>query len=492
MSFAWPAVLLLGVVLVPVTLRALLLGTRRREAELRAFGEPAVLERGSSLSDGRTARLRAWLQASALGLGVLALARPQLGERPAELARTGRDLLVVLDLSRSMTVTDVSPTRLAAAKDAVWEVVSASPGDRVGLVVFGGSAFLQLPLTSDHATFKLFLDAATPDDLGDPATDIGTALATAGKVFEHEGDRGHRAVLLASDGESDEGDLEAATASLRGEGIPVFALGVGTSGGGPVPADSSEAPEKFHRDHIGRVAISRLEENELRTAAKLTGGAYARAARADDRKALREALAEVRTRTLSTQQATEHADRFQWPLALAVIALLGEMWLAAPRTAPADTRASARACARGRRRAAAASAAPERRLRAGVARRQEGRAALRLGRLRRLGQGVRPRVGRGQHAGPGVQRGERLLSHEALRGRGRAVPLRGRTAPSSDSRASSTSATRSSARPRRHPSGANCCSTRSARTRRRCVWIRRTRTPSGTSSWRCSGWKRTA
>ncbi len=348
MSFAWPAVLLLGVVLVPVTLRALLLGTRRREAELRAFGEPAVLERGSSLSDGRTARLRAWLQASALGLGVLALARPQLGERPAELARTGRDLLVVLDLSRSMTVTDVSPTRLAAAKDAVWEVVSASPGDRVGLVVFGGSAFLQLPLTSDHATFKLFLDAATPDDLGDPATDIGTALATAGKVFEHEGDRGHRAVLLASDGESDEGDLEAATASLRGEGIPVFALGVGTSGGGPVPADSSEAPEKFHRDHIGRVAISRLEENELRTAAKLTGGAYARAARADDRKALREALAEVRTRTLSTQQVTEHADRFQWPLALAVIALLGEMWLAARvrrRRTPVPVRARAHAVA---------------------------------------------------------------------------------------------------------------------------------------------------
>ena len=224
---------------------------------------------------------------------------------------------MVLDLSRSMTVTDVSPTRLAAAKDAVWEVVSASPGDRVGLVVFGGSAFLQLPLTSDHATFKLFLDAATPDDLGDPATDIGTALATAGKVFEHEGDRGPRAVLLASDGESDEGDLEAATASLRGEGIPVFALGVGTSGGGPVPADSSEAPEKFHRDHIGRIAISRLDENELRTAAKLTGGVYARAARADDRKALREALprsAPARSRPNRRPSArTAFSGRWRWP-----------------------------------------------------------------------------------------------------------------------------------------------------------------------------------
>jgi Ca-activated chloride channel family protein len=324
-SFAWPLVLLLGAVLVPLAVRAMLAGLRRREAELRAFGEPDVLSRGSTLGDQRTARRGMWLQTAALALGALALARPQLGDHPAELAQTGRDLLVVLDLSRSMTVGDVAPSRLAAAKDAVWETVSASPGDRVGLIVFGGSAFLQLPLTSDHATFKLFLDAASPDDLGDPATDIGTALATAGKVFEHEGDQGHRAVLLVSDGESDEADLPAATASLRGEGIPVFALGVGTTGGGAVPADSSEAPEKFHRDHIGRIAISRLDESELRAVAKLTRGAYGRATRTADRRALRAALAKVESRTLSSRQATERADRFQWPLALAVVALLGDL-----------------------------------------------------------------------------------------------------------------------------------------------------------------------
>ncbi len=328
MSFAWPLVLLLALVLVPLAARAVLRGLRRRDEELEAFGDPAVLARGSTLGDARVARRRAGLQLAAVTLGLLALARPQLGERQAELARTGRDLLLVLDLSRSMTVTDVAPSRLAAAKAAAWETVSASPGDRVGLIVFGGSAFLQLPLTSDHAALKLFLDAASPDDLADPATDLGTALATAGKVFEHEGERGHRAVLVVSDGESGEGDLEAATTSLRAEGIPVFALGVGTPGGGPVPADSSEAPEKFHRDHIGRIAISKLEEHDLRTAAKLTGGAYARADRAADRTSLRDTLAKVRSRTLSARKSAERADRFQWPLALAVAALLGDLALA--------------------------------------------------------------------------------------------------------------------------------------------------------------------
>jgi len=328
-SFAWPLVLLLGAVVVPLTVRALLRGLARREAGLRAFGEPEVLGRGSALADGRTARRRIWLQAAALGFGAVALARPQLGDRPAELADTGRDLLVLLDLSRSMTVTDVAPNRLTAAKEAVWETVSAAPGDRVGLVVFGGSAFLQLPPTSDHAAFKLFLDAASPDDLGDPATDIGTALATAGKVFEHEGERGHRAVLLVSDGESDEMDLQAATASLRGAGIPVFTLGVGTANGGAVPADSSEAPEKFHRDHIGRIAISKLDESDLRAVAKLTGGVYARASRVDDRRALRLALGRVQARTLANRQFTERADRFQWPLAAAVAALLGDLAIGA-------------------------------------------------------------------------------------------------------------------------------------------------------------------
>ncbi len=330
MSFEWPVVLLVALVAVPLLARAVARGLRRRRVELAEFGEPAVLAHGSSLPDERRVARRAWLQLAAVAFGLLALARPQLGEQEADLARTGRDVLVAFDLSRSMTVGDVSPDRLAEAKRATWEMVSAFPGDRVGLLVFGGSAFLQLPLTSDHAAFKLFLDAATPDDLGDPSTDIGNALATAAKVFEHEGEHGHRAVLLVTDGEIDETtDLEKATEGLRGEGIPVFALGVGTTRGGPVPADSSEAPEKWHRDYIGRIATSRLDEASLRKTAALTGGAYARADRPDDVRALRTALARVRTRTLASEQTRERADRFQWPLALAAVALLADLALAA-------------------------------------------------------------------------------------------------------------------------------------------------------------------
>ena len=317
MSFAYPVVLAMVLVgLLPVAGWLAARGERRRRAALAAFGEEAVLGRGSALP--RRTGLRWGLRLGALGLAGLALARPQLGERRSELARTGRDVLVLLDLSRSMNVSDAGGTRLAAAKRTIRETASEFPGDRVGLVVFGGSAFLQLPLTTDHASLHLFLDAASSDDLGDPATDLSAALLTAVRTYEHEGEEGRRAVLVVSDGESGEGNLDAALDELRLGGIPVFAIGVGTSAGGPMPADSAAAPDPYHRDHIGRVIVSRLEEEDLRRTAEVTGGRYARWDRTDDLRRLWQGIAAVETRTLATREAAQRADRFQWPLGLAV------------------------------------------------------------------------------------------------------------------------------------------------------------------------------
>ena len=330
MSFGEPLALAL-LLLVPLAAWLAAWRVRARRRSLRSFGDPALLARSSTLPDERSAPLRAALPVIALALGIVALARPQFGDRRADMMQSGRDVLVLLDLSRSMTVTDLSPSRLAVAKRAAWETVSAAPGDRVGLVVFGGSAFLQLPLTSDHAAFRLFLDAASTDDLGDPATDLGGAIATAARVFEHEGERGHRAILVVSDGESAEGGMEDALAELRKAEIPVFGIGIGTAQGGPIPADSTELPDRFHRDHIGRIAISRLEEGEMRHAAEATGGTFARWDNREERARLSDAMRKLEAGLLSTKKSPERADRFQWPLALAVIALLADLALATVR-----------------------------------------------------------------------------------------------------------------------------------------------------------------
>jgi Ca-activated chloride channel homolog len=334
MSFGYPALLVLAIVLVPLTIGLVVRAERRRRAQLAGFGDPALLAHGSNLPSDRGSAIRSGLRVAALALGLIALARPQLGDREAELAHTGRDVLVVLDLSRSMNVADVllrsgtaRTNRLGLAKRLAWETVSASPCDRVGLVVFGGSAFLQLPLTPDQATLRLFLEAASSDDLADPATDLSAALVTAARTFEHEGERGRRAILVVSDGESGEGDLDDAISTVRRLAIPVFTIGVGTSAGGPVPADSSEAPERFHRDHDGRIAISRLQDEDLRQVATATGGVFARWDRPVDLHQLTAALGKVQVRPLSSQKSKERADRFQWPLGAAVVLLGLESWM---------------------------------------------------------------------------------------------------------------------------------------------------------------------
>ena len=343
LAFAWPSVLWL-LLLVPVAGWLVFRAERRRSAAVERFGDPALLARLAPLPDPRRRRLQHVLRLAALALAIVALARPQLGERPATLTRTGRDVLVLLDLSRSMNVADVPPTRLAAAKRAAWEVTAASPGDRVGLIVYGGSAFLQLPLTADHASFRLFLDAASSDDLGDPATDLSAALDAAAKTFEREGERGYQAVLVLSDGESVQGDVGPPLERLKKQMIPVFSVGMGTIEGGPVPGDTAETGEPYHRDNIGRVVISQLQEGELLRVAEETGGAYERWSAERGVPTVATEVARLATRPLSGRVATKRADRFPWPLGAAALFLLIEP-VVARRRARADTTSRSRSAA---------------------------------------------------------------------------------------------------------------------------------------------------
>ena len=335
LSFGAPLYLLALAVIGPMLGYALIRQERDRVERLHLFGDEPLLQQTSRVPSRRRRMVRDALTLAAVLLILLTLARPQFGERPGAMGRTGRDLLVVLDLSRSMNAADGEQSRLAVAKQLVRDLLRASPGQRVGLVVFGGSAFLQLPLTGNYAAFQRFLDAASTDDLGDPATDLSNALTAANTAFEHDGERGYQTVLLVSDGESGTGDIGPVLNRLRQARIPVLAVGVGTTQGAPLPADSSEAPEKWHRDNIGRIVLSRLEEGDLRRAARETGGSYYQwsPAIAHD---LSESLSRLDRRAITTADAMERVDRFQWPLGFSIglLVLIPLTGGRAPRTEP--------------------------------------------------------------------------------------------------------------------------------------------------------------
>ncbi|MDX2120227.1 MAG: VWA domain-containing protein [Gemmatimonadota bacterium] len=300
---------------------------REREEALHRFGDPALLGQSSHLPvapRGPRAALR-WV---ALACAVFALARPQVGRQPKPLATTGRDIVIALDLSRSMRVADVGGDRLRVAKRLGWQLASARPGDRIGLVVFGGAGFLALPPTGDLGTFQLFLDAATPDDIGDPASDIAAGLRVAERALRREGTTvGSRAVLLLTDGERNEGSIAPVIELYAKSRLPVFAVGIGTVEGGRVPNDSGATEGPWHLDGIGREVISRLNEGGLDSLTAATGGVYARF---DDPRALEQltlALQKLEARTLAAEPATEPIERYQWPLAAAILCLLLDLIL---------------------------------------------------------------------------------------------------------------------------------------------------------------------
>lgn len=318
---ATPGALLLLLVL-PALWLLLRAAREGRDASLGRFASLGLLARTSFLPARPRRRWSQALRWIGLGAAIVALARPQWGRQSAEMARTGRDLIVALDLSRSMRAEDVGRDRLSLAKRLAWQLTSVRAGDRVGLVIFGGGGFLQLPPTADFGTFQLFLEAAGHDDIADPATDVAAGLRVAERVLRREGAGiGSRGVLLLSDGERSEGALDPIVNLYRHARLPVFVVGVGTVEGSRLPADSGAA-SPWHLDGIGRPVISQLAEDDLRRIAEASGGAYARW---DDRPALdqlSQALANLQARTLSGQPGREPTERYQWPLALAVGVLL--------------------------------------------------------------------------------------------------------------------------------------------------------------------------
>jgi Ca-activated chloride channel homolog len=326
-GFGSPWLLILAAVFLCAAAWGISRDRRRRRQLLALYGDESLLASTSSVPSSRGRLYQLWLPPLAIALALVALARPYLGDRPTSLAHAGSDVLVLLDLSRSMNAMEDSIPRLVQAKRAIEQVLSAVPENRVGLIVFGGSAFLQLPLTTNQAAFRRFLDAASTDDLGDPATSLARALGAAATTFEHEGERGYQSVLVASDGESTTGDMSAPVAGLRQAGIPLFAIGVGSLEGAPVPGDSGGGPDRWHRDQTGRIVVSHLEEGDLRKAARETGGIYGRATPADLESVSR-ALAQREKRSISARESRERVDRFQWPLALACL-IIGAVSLSA-------------------------------------------------------------------------------------------------------------------------------------------------------------------
>ncbi len=293
---------------------------RRRDTISRVFSAEAFV----SLVPAGLGRARG-IQAVAATVAVLmcslAAARPQLGHQWVQRRGKGVDIVVVLDVSRSMDAADVSPSRIERARREVTDFVGLLRGDRVGLVLVANGAYLRTPLTTDYGTFVWGLADSTTTTIGAQGTAMAEGLDTATQMLTRGGGAG-KAVLIVSDGEFHDPPEALAAASARAAkaGVRVYGLGVGDSGGAPIPLPEGG----FKKDRSGAIVLSRLEAEGLRGLAAATGGAYVEAVvGSDDVVALYEG--EIRAK-LEAKERELHREKipnegYQWPLAAGFLAL---------------------------------------------------------------------------------------------------------------------------------------------------------------------------
>lgn len=324
MTFANPQLLLL-LAAVPLAAGLVVWAYFARRRALSRFGEPALVQRliGSTNNPGRL--VKSGLAIAALALVVLAIARPQWGETEQIVERHGVQLMVALDISRSMLAEDVRPNRLTRAKLEIADLLDQLHGDEVGLVLFSGESFVQFPLTYDYSTAETFLNNADTGMVKRQGTNLAEAINLSIQGLDNER-AGHKAIVVVSDGEEgqDEPDSLRAVNAAADAGLTVFTMGIGTSEGEPIPVrDNWGNLVEYQEDGDGNMVLSRLNEDVLKRIAEAGGGRYVLAGGSISAAAVIAQEIDTLEKTIVESETTNtRVERFQWFVVGAIVLLI--------------------------------------------------------------------------------------------------------------------------------------------------------------------------
>ena len=310
--------LLLGI---PFLLMALWLSRRRWEQARARLGDAPLVRRLLRDTSDTKSLLRTTLFLVAVLFLTVALARPQTGGKSTLVKREGIDILFVLDLSKSMLAKDIRPSRLQRAKLELNSLMDELRGDRVGLIGFAGMAYVQSPLTTDYAAARLFLKSMSSADVPVQGTAIGSALKLAHSMLtETEGVAKSRLVVLLTDGEDHGKELTEALALLKKDGIAVYAVGIGSQSGEPIPEEDGTG---YKKAKDGKTVMSRINESLLADAARATGGRYVNLQAGSTLVQLKEYVSTMQKEEFESSLYTQYDEHFPWLLWPAFLCLLG-------------------------------------------------------------------------------------------------------------------------------------------------------------------------
>ncbi len=326
LRFAHPEYLY-ALLILPLLISIYIWSRQARKRSLRKLGNPELMQQLMPATGKYKRRIKFGLLLLALALLIMALANPQIGTKLETVKREGVDIMIALDVSNSMLAEDFKPNRLENAKRQISLMLDHLENDRIGIVVFAGTSFLQLPLTTDYSAARLFLSAIDTDIVSVQGTAIGSAIRMSMQSFV-QGERKYKVIVVISDGENFEDDALDAAKEAAAAGIAIHTIGMGSPQGVPIPVYQKGTQTGFKKDAEGNVVITRLDEVLLQRIADTAKGKYIRAGvRQDELNTIFIQIEGMEKKQIAAKMYTEFEDRFQIPLLAALILLLMEFFL---------------------------------------------------------------------------------------------------------------------------------------------------------------------
>jgi len=320
------SVFFLAFLLIPLISAVFILFLIRRKRSMDLYGESNLLKILAPEFSTAKPIIKFILYSLAVAAVIMALADLQSGSRIEKVKRKGIDLMICLDVSNSMLAQDIRPFRLERAKQAISKLIDKLEGDRIGLIVFAGKAYTQLPITTDYAAAKLFVSTVNTGMVPTQGTAIAEAIKLAASSF---GDTKHnKAIVLITDGEDHEGQvLEQADATAKA-GIILYAVGMGLPEGAPIPVFQDDIQTGFKKDREGNTIISKLDETTLKQIASVGKGMYVRASNSDaGLNTVFDDLEKIEKSDIESKQFSDFESRFQYFAALALFILVIDLFV---------------------------------------------------------------------------------------------------------------------------------------------------------------------
>src|SRR6185437_14626702 len=334
---------LIGLAAIPLLLAALwfLLGWKKRT--IARIGDPSLVRQLISNFSSTRFLVKAGVLLVAFLVIVIGAGNPQKTGKMENVKRKGVDVMVVLDVSKSMLATDIKPSRLDKAKQLLLLMLDKLENDRIGLVLFAGRAYLQMPLTSDHGAARMYIQEASPDAVPTQGTVIAEALRMANTAFNSK-ERKYKSILLISDGEDHDPDALKVARELAKDGVMINTVGIGSPEGSPIV---DPATGELKKDEQGNTVISKLNEAELQQLSSATNGQYVRLDNVDDALiTMTQQIDSVDKKSMSDAEFVDYISYFQWFLGIALVLLVFDYFFSERRSAASEKRERAASGAR--------------------------------------------------------------------------------------------------------------------------------------------------